>query len=225
MIEIPDNYLCPITLQIFLNPYTAEDENNYEFDEISHWLEINNISPMTGEMMGYNLVKNYSLINEIEDYINKNSNFKNEQYKKDFHFYENKVIHNLKNKKFHNILKYKNIDLNKIIPFLKDLMKVDEYAIHIINFSNYEKANCGKGSKLIHYISKFSSLKVLKYAIDKNMDLEAEDNQGWRPLHIVCYNGDIEKIKFLLNSGKVDKNVKIKNMSIYDILSRLRINF
>lgn len=40
-------FVCPISLQYFLNPVLASDGNFYEHDEIVYWLTIKNTSPLT----------------------------------------------------------------------------------------------------------------------------------------------------------------------------------
>lgn len=225
MSKVPYEYLCPISLHILLDPYTAEDNFNYEYDEIIHWQEINNTSPMTGELIGYNLFKNHKLKEEICEYLLVNQHFLSEQYKKDFNIFSNKVVHDMKHKNYHKILKYTNINLSLIKFALPELMRHEKYAIHLINNSNYEIANCGLESKLVHYICKFSSLKVLEYAYSqsKNIDLESQDKDGWRPIHIVCKNQDIEKINFLLKKN-IDINCQVKGWTPMHILSYLRMN-
>ena len=45
--EIPDEYLCPITQEIMVDPVIAMDGHTYERRAIEEWLETNNTSPMT----------------------------------------------------------------------------------------------------------------------------------------------------------------------------------
>jgi len=218
---IPYEFLCPISLQIYLNPYTAEDGFDYEYDQIVRWQEINNTSPMTGDLMGYNLIKNYNLKNRVLNYLENNKEFVSEQYKRDFDLFPGKIIQDMRNRKYYKIKKYKNINLSLLKFALCDLTKEEEYAIHLIDHSNHKIADCGKNSKLIHYICKFSNLKVLKYAHDQGLDFESQDNNGWKPLHIVCKDKNIEKINFLLD--KVDINSQVNGWTPMHILSYLRM--
>ena len=54
---VVQNLVCPITHQLFVDPYIAEDGHMYEKAAISNWLESKKRSPLTNENMGTTLVK------------------------------------------------------------------------------------------------------------------------------------------------------------------------
>lgn len=46
-VEIPDQYICPITTQIMTDPVILTDGHVYEKQAIQEWLKTHNTSPMT----------------------------------------------------------------------------------------------------------------------------------------------------------------------------------
>jgi len=49
--NISDSFLCPITHNIMTNPYIDNEGNSYEYDAICKWLERNNTSPITRNIL------------------------------------------------------------------------------------------------------------------------------------------------------------------------------
>ena len=65
----PDEYCCPISLEIMEDPVIAADEFTYERDEIEAWLKKSRTSPKTGEALEHtHLISNRNLQNLIKDY-------------------------------------------------------------------------------------------------------------------------------------------------------------
>lgn len=56
MDSITDNWLCPITLELPVDPVTAKDGNIYERSAIERWLRDHNTSPSTNQRMGSRLL-------------------------------------------------------------------------------------------------------------------------------------------------------------------------
>jgi len=48
---IPEEYYCPISHQIMIDPVTAADDNTYEREKIEEWLKIKDTSPLTNEKL------------------------------------------------------------------------------------------------------------------------------------------------------------------------------
>ena len=63
LIEIPRDYLCPITQDMMENPVVAADGHSYEQSAIHEWLRRGNrVSPLTGERLKYDvLTQNHRL--------------------------------------------------------------------------------------------------------------------------------------------------------------------
>jgi ankyrin repeat protein len=51
---------------------------------------------------------------------------------------------------------------------------------------------------------------MIKYIIDKNVDLECEDSDKWRPIHFICNFSTPEMIKYI-----IDKHVELECETIY----------
>jgi hypothetical protein len=69
-VNIPDEFLCPISLGIMQNPYITIDGNSYEYTNIVKWILENKNSPYTRESLKIqSLIPNYSLKNLIEKYL------------------------------------------------------------------------------------------------------------------------------------------------------------
>lgn len=49
--DIPKDFLCPITEEIFINPVMIDDGNTYEKDAIEVWLKNHNTSPTTNSTL------------------------------------------------------------------------------------------------------------------------------------------------------------------------------
>ena len=74
-LEIPNNYLCPITHKIMLEPVIAADDNIYERGSIEKWFETHDTSPVTGEVLSNNCVHVWDKNIEIKEFIEKNYTF------------------------------------------------------------------------------------------------------------------------------------------------------
>ena len=48
VVEVPDDYICPITAEIMTDPVSTMDGFTYERTAITEWLRTNNTSPFTG---------------------------------------------------------------------------------------------------------------------------------------------------------------------------------
>ena len=78
-VECPDKYLCPITMDLMIEPVKASDNKIYEKDAITDWLKKNNESPITREILSKNLIIQDELKDEIEIY-RKKFNLKTKPY-------------------------------------------------------------------------------------------------------------------------------------------------
>ena len=69
--EIPDAYLCPITMDPMEDPVMAADGHSYERREIEAWLDRGKrMSPMTGAPLPHtHLMPNHALRNAIQDFL------------------------------------------------------------------------------------------------------------------------------------------------------------
>jgi Mg-chelatase subunit ChlD len=72
-----DNFYCPITLGIMMDPVIGSDGQTYERSAIENWLKANNKSPLTKQPMEISsLISNIALRNTIQQYLIQNPNIK-----------------------------------------------------------------------------------------------------------------------------------------------------
>jgi len=84
----PDKYICPITLDLMLEPVKASDNKVYEKKAIIKWYKCNKFSPITREELTPEFILQKELKTEIYQFI------------EDFNIKVNP--YNLKNKKYVN---------------------------------------------------------------------------------------------------------------------------
>merc|ERR1711964_163749 len=67
---IPDEYMCPITTSVMVDPVLAADGYNYEKTALEQWFETSSMSPMTGaQLVHKHANKNFSLQRAIHTYL------------------------------------------------------------------------------------------------------------------------------------------------------------
>lgn len=70
--SFPENFICPITQTIMVDPVMCEDGITYERSAIAQWLQSHNTSPVTRQYISSNLIPNIALRNTINDYQKQN---------------------------------------------------------------------------------------------------------------------------------------------------------
>jgi len=67
MSSVPDEYICPITQVVMVDPVLGSDGRTYERSAITEWLRTHNTSPITREVMAAATLKpNYALRSLIQ---------------------------------------------------------------------------------------------------------------------------------------------------------------
>jgi U-box domain len=62
----PQHLICPIALELFVDPVTVEDGNTYERDAISQWIHQHGTSPITKKPMKIDrLIPNHSIKDSV----------------------------------------------------------------------------------------------------------------------------------------------------------------
>ena len=67
--SVADEWLCPITTELPVDPVVAEDGNTYERTAIAKWIKENPRSPITGAAMGTRLISSPKVRNTIEKLV------------------------------------------------------------------------------------------------------------------------------------------------------------
>src|SRR5690606_29491441 len=65
--------------------------------------------------------------------------------------------------------------------------------------------------KLIHLICKYCNYEIIKYIIDKNVDLDCTGLYNWKPIHYICRYQNYKSIKYI-----IDKNVDLECTGLYN---------
>lgn len=74
-INIPNEFFCPISKEIMLDPVVIRDGYTYEKKTINEWFKYSNKSPITSKIVKSNFfINNTSLRNMIREWIDKNKN-------------------------------------------------------------------------------------------------------------------------------------------------------
>ena len=66
--QAPNEYRCPLTLDLMKDPYMAMDGNTYERAAILRWFEEHNTSPLTNEQIVATIVPNLAIRKLVEDW-------------------------------------------------------------------------------------------------------------------------------------------------------------
>lgn len=67
--KIRDEFMCPVTYELFRDPVVASDGHTYERLAIEKWLQNNNTSPLTGNVMNATLIPNLNISKLIQDMV------------------------------------------------------------------------------------------------------------------------------------------------------------
>jgi ankyrin repeat protein len=86
-------------------------------------------------------------------------------------------------------LPFRNEEIFKNVPIVKILIDKDVTIEYINN------------QKLIHLICRYSTPDMIKYIIDKGVDLECSTSWGLRPIHYICQYSTPEMIKYIIDKG------------------------
>lgn len=208
---LEETLVCPITRMIFLYPATATDGNIYEFQAIEKWLKITDISPVTGQKLpSKTLMPAHAVRNIVNNLLQYKPELKTKQYilekknNKDY-LYEFKAV--LNNKDFTKIYEYENFEIGLFIDmfyaFLLDApLEIIKYLVD--NATDFSLIN---DDTLIHKIAEYKNKSdVVRYFINKGIDLTKRDCNYNTLLHIVCKYQYSDLINFLIDKY-VDLNI------------------
>lgn len=204
-----EHLLCPITRQIYKEPVVAKDGYVYEKDVIEEWFKNHKKSPLSNIPIKSTLIKCYTMKNIIEKYLEDHPEHKKEQYgaqeegkfdEKNFYKYfnENKI-----DELINYISKFNTFSLEesklKFAVFKNDIL-VKYFIDHNIQITN-TASTTSTTNKLLHFVCGNSAPEIIKYMIDKSVDLEIISEGGWRPIHIVCRYSTPEVVISMINKG------------------------
>lgn len=70
--EYPINFVCPITMEVMINPVVAPSGFSYEKEEIEKWVEDNHVDPLTRQPLEVTQLYDNRNLKEAIDYYNLN---------------------------------------------------------------------------------------------------------------------------------------------------------
>lgn len=89
-----EDLTCPITLQIMKNPILCTDGKYYEKDALLEYQKKSNLSPITREKFEI-VTTQQEMVKKINDFLDDNSEYKDDQYKE---YYPPSINNIFKNK-------------------------------------------------------------------------------------------------------------------------------
>ncbi len=191
--NITDYIYCPITKMIFNSPVVCEDGYTYEEETIKEWFINNNTSPLTNLPINKKYSKNLILLQLIDSYLNTYP-----EHKKDLYM-PSKINFNMNEP---TLYEYLNVSHPLDIKFSQiplNIFKNNKIMKLIIDKHNISPD--ANNSKPIHFICLYSTPEMIKYIIDKGVDLEATGNKNWKPIHFICRYSTPEMIKYIIDKG------------------------
>jgi len=208
MTTTSEDLYCPISKQIFCNPVIASDGHTYEKESLEKWLSTKNTSPMTREPLKREYSDSDLIKKFVDQYIENNPHLKSEIYKPAF------TVENLKDLEIiinnSETISLKNLS-NEYIAQL--IIKFDtNVLIKLINKLNNLEYQYQDNWKLIHFICKYGNPKIIKYILDKNIDLECQTLKGMRPIHFICSRKDLS-IDTLIDITNHEVNVSCSTIA------------
>ena len=195
MENISNLLICPITLQIFHEPVTLSDGRTYEKSAAIELLKHTKISPITRKELDddyNNLHLNYTIKSIIEKYILDGTINESDI----FNYIAPKCVIELIQsyghiyKSMEDFIHLNHNDEKLLKKLIDDLEKINKLEIEYND--NY---------KLIHYIFRYSNFEIIKYIVDKGVDLESKLNNEWKPIHFACRYSNFEIIKYIIDKG------------------------
>ena len=168
-----NNFICPISRELFYDPVVAEDGHIYEKQQLEKWLQECDTSPMTRERIGNNFKSCQIIKNMIDMLITNYPKIKDLQYCPDNSHMSNLDLINkfFKRKEYNQLLKYTHYDGSYLYEYnYLNILATDKTDIimHILDNSNIFDLIENGYTKLFEYIlNKCTNKKIQEYVITK----------------------------------------------------------
>lgn len=234
----PNDFICPITKQIFLEPVTCDDGFTYEKWAIDNILNGGSkLSPMTREPIS-KYFENKFVALSVNNFLKENPEFKKLQFEDmcyhDFYGNIENALHLLKYKNYKEFCKYRDIVLCTDFPGYHTVMV--QIAYHCTDLEYFNKildhsidfnVKDDKGESPMHQIVKYMSKPFIMCAIQKGLDVHDINDNGDSVIHALLnrtssngasyYMSEPDKteiIKYLIQEGMCDLSYKNKSNEI-----------
>ncbi len=229
--------MCPISKQIFKNPVVASDGYIYEKDCIEQWFKTKQTSPMTNKpLTNTNINEVFFIKNFINEAVKKNPELLKDQYTQPENPLESlrsKYKNIIDNNNYQELLNLKDIDIHILINLVEDhdfppnnFFKNIAIIKHIIDNCTDINAIIKSNWRLIHYMCWAPSPpEVIKYIIDKDVDLEVTTSRCNKPVHFVAIYSTSDVLMYMLQKGVLTDAVDENGATLdYYIFSSHNIN-
>lgn len=173
--QIKEEYLCPITKRIMLDPVLATDGYSYEKEAILQWFAENDTSPVTNERFENKLtMPNTMLKKSIQDFIQK--------HKRNYAHYISNLI-------FDSQRHYDSIICNQSYkPAATNLNEGDYNEIWDLERLGFDITKIHAEERKVEYTHGMTPAKEPKI-------------QVWTLLHLAAYLGQTDKLEVLIRKG------------------------
>jgi len=226
------NLKCPITGQYFLEPVSLIDGHVYEKEAIVKWLKTHNTSPLTSlPLNNQTIIPNYLIKNIVDDFFKEHPEKNNKRYVlvppikpevkkqtkkgkilKRHSDYITKLDRKILNGSLASLFNYecfqmKLISEETLIKLLKNgNNRTLKYFID--NCIDLEYKRCSFNNRqLIHYVCIFSTEEIVKYLINKNVDLTYPTGTGRLPLHLIAIHNTPELFEYVMTIDHVANKI------------------
>ncbi len=219
------NIQCPITTQIMAEPVLAHDGIAYERQAIIKWFKDHNKSPYTQKVISKDIIPIVHLKSYIEDHLKEHPELRDDVYvpEKSHSECKDQISSIINNKKWTELKNYQCFDMslfteNDLNTLLKECKDVEIWKYVVDNIINLEYSHPKTKKRLIHYVSNKLSL-ILKYVVDKNVDLNCKDKYKWMPIHYTCRHHNQSCINYMIEKGaKIDCVTDLKKTPLQLLL-------
>ncbi len=201
-----EHYVCPLTKLIFAEPVVATDGYIYEEMAIKEWLKGNKTSPTTGENMTTKLVKVHTFKSLVDKFMEEHPELYERKFlvKKPYYLFKNEFINELESKNFGNLKDYINIMINDYIEIEEEDDEDNDISYESSSiFSDDSVEYC----TIITFLAKHcTNYDAIKHVLDNSLDYDMEDEDGYRPIHMVSKYSTAKIIKHL-----IEKDIDIES--------------
>ena len=66
--KIPEEFICPLTNKLFLQPVKFEDGTVFEKQAIEKWMELFDVNPLNENKLNKNFLFYYNISSEVNEY-------------------------------------------------------------------------------------------------------------------------------------------------------------
>jgi hypothetical protein len=232
--DYSEEFRCPISGHVFLNPVIAEDGHVYEKEMIEAWFTKHDTSPITREkIICKNVHPTFFVKNKVVDFLKKYPQYSEELYKPVENIDDpyTKIIKDPKNSKNYELLlkivdKIEAVRLHEIFnklsthTLMKKFFECENVVHHIIQkMDNYEHVY-SKDNRLAHYVFRYSCDKNIISLIEKNINLTCKNQVEETPSDIIFKVASFDIINKVANGIMTDQKI-INNILVNTKLNAL----